>query len=127
MNVNMSSTVPIYIQIAEEIEDLILEGKLLEGEQAPSTNQLSEVYKLNPATARKGLNILVDKNILHKRRGLGMYVSDGAVKQIQMARKEGFLQKFVNELLIESRKLDIDIDEVIMMIKQQNNKIGNAE
>ncbi len=118
MDIQVDSKVPIYIQIAEFLEDLILEDKLKEEEQAPSTNQLAAYYKLNPATARKGLNILVDEQILYKKRGLGMYVSTGAVKRIKTKRKKMFVEEYIMKLIIECKKLDIDINEVIEMIKQ---------
>ncbi|MBC7959153.1 MAG: GntR family transcriptional regulator [Vallitaleaceae bacterium] len=116
MEIQVDSKVPIYIQIAQFIEDLILENKLKEEEQAPSTNQLADYYKLNPATARKGLNILVDEQILYKKRGLGMYVSTGAVKMIKTKRKKMFVEQTIMNLIEECKKLDIGIDEVIEMI-----------
>lgn len=118
MDLQIDSKTPIYVQIAEYIEDLILEGKLKEEEQAPSTNQLSAYYKLNPATARKGLNILTDENILYKKRGLGMYVSEGAAKQIKRKRKKVFVENYVLELIRECKKLEISIDEVIEIIRK---------
>lgn len=123
MEITMDSTVPIYIQIAESLEDLILEGKLDENEQAPSTNQLAEHYKLNPATARKGLNILVDKGILYKKRGLGMFVNEGATNLIRTRRKQEFADSFITKLLDECKRLDISINEVIELIKAKEGSI----
>jgi DNA-binding transcriptional regulator YhcF (GntR family) len=123
MEIITDSTVPIYIQIAESLEDLILEGKLLEETQAPSTNQLAEHYKLNPATARKGLNILVDKGILYKKRGLGMFVNEGATESIKSKRKIDFADNFITQLLSECKKLDISVDEVIQLIKAKEGSI----
>lgn len=122
MDIQVDSKVPIYIQIAGFLEDLILEDKLKEEEQAPSTNQLAAFYKLNPATARKGLNILVDDQILYKKRGLGMYVSTGAVKRIKTKRKKMFVEDYVVKLIEECKKLDIGIDEVIDMIKNMEGR-----
>ena len=68
----------IYLQICDRIETDILRGVLLEGERVPSTNELARLYTINPATAAKGLGILVDRGILYKKRGLGMFVADGA-------------------------------------------------
>ncbi|MDA3847571.1 MAG: GntR family transcriptional regulator [Vallitaleaceae bacterium] len=123
MEVIMDSTTPIYIQIAEALEDLILEDKLKEDEQAPSTNQLADHYKLNPATARKGLNILVDKQILFKKRGLGMFVSEGAKELIITKRKEDFADHFITKLLSECKKLNITVDEVIDLIKTREGSV----
>lgn len=126
MEIQADSKVPIYIQIAEQIEDLILEGKIPEETQAPSTNQLAALFKLNPATARKGLNILTEENILYKKRGLGMYVSEGAVKLIKAKRKKVFVERYVNELIRECKKLDIGIDEVIEMIKENEWRVNDG-
>ena len=80
MELKNDSTTPIYIQIAELIEDQILEGIIKEEEQVYSTNELSSLLQVNPATARKGLNLLVDEGILYKKRGVGMFVKPGATE-----------------------------------------------
>src|SRR5690606_4714742 len=69
---------PLFLQIAEQVEDSIVDGNLAEEDQAPSTNELAAFYRVNPATAAKGLNLLVDKGVLYKRRGIGMFVTQGA-------------------------------------------------
>ncbi len=106
------SNVPIYIQIAEMIEDMIINGELNEQEQLPSTNQLANRYKLNPATARKGLNILVENGHAYKKRGLGIYVSAGAVEQLKKKRKEAFLSSYIKPLVLEAKKLDVTREEI---------------
>lgn len=69
---------PLFVQIAEQIADDIAESSLAEGDRAPSTNELAAFYRINPATAAKGINMLIDDGLLTKRRGLGMFVADGA-------------------------------------------------
>ena len=81
---------PLFVQIASFVEDLIVDGSLKPGDQAPSTNQLAQFHEINPATARKGLALLVDDNVLEKRRGLGMFVTDGARERILATRREAF-------------------------------------
>ena len=81
----------IYLQICDRIETDILRGVLLEGERVPSTNELARLYTINPATAAKGLGILVDRGILYKKRGLGMFVADGAAEAIRLRRKQEFM------------------------------------
>ena len=76
----------IYLQISEMLETDILRGILLEEERVPSTNELAKLYTINPATAAKGINILVDNGILYKRRGIGMFVSAGAKEKIRERR-----------------------------------------
>jgi len=122
VKINLESTVPIYQQIAEAIEDMILSEELKSDARAPSTNELAEHYKLNPATARKGLGILVDSNILYKRRGLGMYVTDGAKEAIITKRKEGFVSNYIVTLLEECKKLNLTTDEVIKWIKESERR-----
>ena len=84
---DLSSDKSIYVQIAESIENEILLGNLKEEDQAPSTNQFAKVYQINPATAGKGLNLLVEEGILYKKRGLGMFVAEGARKKILKKRQ----------------------------------------
>src|SRR5690625_6880547 len=94
---------PLFIQIAEAIEGSILDGSLAEEEQAPSTNELSAFYRVNPATAGKGLNLLVDRGILVKRRGLGTFVAPGAQQRVRSERVEQFAQHYVDPLLTEAK------------------------
>ncbi|WIV12445.1 GntR family transcriptional regulator [Proteiniborus sp. MB09-C3] len=109
---DLSSDKSIYIQIAEIIENEILLGSLKEEEQAPSTNQFAKVYQINPATARKGLNILVDEEILYKKRGLGMFVAEGARKKILKKRQSTFFQEILPEIIREAHRLEISIEEI---------------
>lgn len=114
---DMNSDKSIYIQIAEIIENEILSGNLKEEDQAPSTNQFAKVYQINPATARKGLNILVDEEILYKKRGLGMFVSMGAREKILKKRQRAFFKEILPEVIDEAKRLEISIDELIENIR----------
>ncbi|MCC0629527.1 MULTISPECIES: GntR family transcriptional regulator [unclassified Clostridioides] len=116
MKLVLNNEEPIFIQIARAIEDEILSDGIKEEEQVPSTTELSKLYKINPATVLKGINILVDKNILYKKRGIGMFVSDGAKTIIKEARKENFKHNFVRNLLQEANKLEINRDELVDII-----------
>lgn len=109
---------PIYIQLADWLSDMIIEGAVSEGGQIPSTTEISVTYKVNPATALKGVNILVDKNILYKKRGVGMFVSEGAVKILKEERKKDFQQSFVKAMVDEAKKLGIDKKEITSMIER---------
>ena len=88
----IDDTRPIFVQIAERIEEDILAGRLAEEEQVPSTNQFAALYQINPATAAKGVNLLVDQGILYKKRGLGMYVATGARAGLLEKRREAVLR-----------------------------------
>ena len=109
---------PIFIQIAERIEDDIIEGVLLEESQVPSTNQFASFYKINPATAAKGVNLLVDEGILYKKRGIGMFVMKGARMKVMEKRKEQFFEQYVITMIQEAKKLGITIDQLTEMVRK---------
>ena len=90
---------------------------LKEDEQAPSTNQFAKIYNINPATARKGLNLLVDDGILYKKRGIGMFVSEGAKKKIIKKRQSSFYEEILPRIIEEADRLEISLDEIIEQIK----------
>jgi DNA-binding transcriptional regulator YhcF (GntR family) len=110
---------PIFQQIAERIEDDIISGTLPEESQAPSTNQFAAFYHINPATAAKGVNLLVEQGILYKKRGIGMFVSTGAKQAIIAKRQEQFYEQFVQAMLTEAKKLNIGRDQLIEMIQRK--------
>ena len=83
MHINTNSETPIFIQIAQQIEDSIFTGVFEEESKIPSTNEMSILLNINPHTVLKGMNILVEEHILYKKRGLGMFVKTGAVQQIK--------------------------------------------
>lgn len=114
---DLNSDKSIYIQIAEIIENDILLENLIEGEQAPSTNQFAKLYQINPATARKGLNLLVDEEILYKKRGLGMFVSQGARNKILRKRQRVFFQEILPQIIKEAYRLEIPKDKIINYIE----------
>lgn len=118
MNIINDPTVPIYLQIAEQIEDHILNKNILEEEQVYSTNQLARTYQINPATAAKGLNLLVDEGILCKKRGIGMFVTTGAIDYIRKKRKATFYKEYIMKMIKEGEKLNISKEEIIKMIEQ---------
>jgi len=109
---------PIFMQVREEIEDQILNDQLKEGEQAPSTNQLVNFYKINHVTVSKGITQLVDDGILYKKRGVGMFVAEGAKRKLIQKRKEAFVDDYVLRLVQEANKLEISENEIISLIKK---------
>ena len=106
----------IYLQIKEMIERDILRDILLEEERVPSTNELAKLYAINPATAAKGVNLLVDEGILYKKRGIGMFVATGAKEAIRKKRREHFFENYVKDMLTEAANLGISKEELIEMI-----------
>ena len=116
MNEILTQEKSIYIQIKEMIEDDILRDVLLEEERVPSTNELARLYAITPATAAKGVNLLVDEGILYKKRGIGMFVATGAKAQIQGKRREQFYDNYVKSLMAEAMSLGITKKELVAMI-----------
>jgi GntR family transcriptional regulator len=107
---------PIFVQIAEQIENDILSGTLPEEGQVPSTNEFAAFYRINPATAGKGVNLLVDEGILYKKRGIGMFVAEGSRAVIADKRRDRFQAEFVRPLLAEATKLGITPTQLTDMI-----------
>ncbi len=120
MNERLTEQKSIYLQISEMIETDILREILLEEEQVPSTNELARLYTINPATAAKGLGLLVDEGILYKRRGIGMFVASGARERILAKRRAAFAQAHVAPLLAEAKSLGITRRQLIDMIGEKD-------
>jgi GntR family transcriptional regulator len=118
---------PIFVQIAEQIENDIISGALIEESQVPSTNEFAAFYRINPATAGKGVNILVDEGILYKKRGVGMFVATGSRDRIVQKRRKHFEEEYLNPLLSEAHKLGISADQLATMITQSSARKGNQE
>jgi len=122
MKPEFDSEKSIFLQIAEGLEDDILQKIIDEESQVPSTNQLAAMYRINPATAAKGINLLVNEGILYKQRGIGMFVSKGATAKIRKKRKADFYDKYVIPLLEEAANLDISKNEISTMINKDREK-----
>lgn len=113
---------PLYLQIAEQLEDAIFTGAYEEETQIPSTTELSVSLQMNPATVLKGMNILVAENIIYKKRGVGMFVSAGAKERIRRKRKENFYDGYVVPLLEEAKKLGLSANEIINLIEKRGDR-----
>ncbi|WP_066295673.1 GntR family transcriptional regulator [Arthrobacter luteolus] len=109
---------PIFQQIAERIEGDVLDGVLQEEGQVPSTNEIAAFYRINPATAAKGVNLLVDQGLLYKRRGIGMFVAPGARAAVLAKRRDQFYRQYVQPLQTEARKLGIGVEELTSLIQR---------
>ena len=110
---------PIFVQLAEQIENDILSGALAEETQVPSTNEFAAFHRINPATAGKGVNLLVDAGILYKKRGIGMFVAEGSRARIVGARRQQFATEYLEPLLAEAEKLEISREQLAGMITNQ--------
>ena len=126
MRGELSDQALIYLQIAQMIEDDILRGVYREEEQVPSTNELARGYNINPATAAKGINLLVDAGILYKKRGIGMFVVRGAEDKVRAKRKAAFFDQYVKPLVKEGKSLGLTVEELTAMLTMAHGK-GESE
>ena len=113
---------PIYRQIADQIKADILRGTLHEEEQVMSTNQYAAFYRINPATAAKGFQQLVDEGVLYKKRGIGMFVSSGARDQLRAQHRDRFFAEVIEPMVIEARTIGIPLGEIIRRLQQLENE-----
>ena len=118
MQIDFDSERTIFQQIADGLEDAILSGVFPEGSQIPSITEFSVTYKINPATALKGINLLVDENIVYKKRGLGMFVTEGAAEKLRQKRKESFYENFIKAMVEEAKRLEISREELKAMMER---------
>ena len=118
MKIDFDDERPIFLQIAENIEDAILSGAFPEETQIPSTTEISVTYKINPATALKGMNMLVYTGIIYKKRGVGMFVSEGAANRLMEKRKDQFYEAYVLKMLDEAKRLNVTKNDMIQMIER---------
>lgn len=109
---------PIYVQIADWLENEILCGNIVSDEKIYSQYQLAEMFNINPATAAKGLNILASENILYKKRGLGMFVSLDARDVIREKRKTQTLKTLILNLVMEAKRLELEEKEILDMVSK---------
>ncbi|MFG5464996.1 GntR family transcriptional regulator [Enterococcus faecalis] len=118
MEFNFSGEKPLFQQVADQIAEGIFNGAYLEGEQIPSTTEISKSYQINPATVLKGRNLLVERQLIEKKRGIGMFVLPGAQERVRSARKEEFLNKEVLEVVAEAKKLGITAEQLKQLIER---------
>lgn len=112
------SSDPLFLQIRQHIEDMILSGQLAPDEQVPSSTQMVKFFQVNHLTVLKGMNLLVDEGIIYKRRGVGMFVSADARERIRQSRRDGFVSAFVLPLVREARRLGIARGELSSIVSQ---------
>jgi len=118
----LDESLPIFQQIAQIIRNNIIEGIVMEGERVPSENELSSFYNINRATVRKGLQTLADEEIIYKKRGIGMFVVEGAKEKLLNERKKQYKKEYIRPLLEEGNRLGISVDKVIELIKEEDEK-----
>ena len=122
MQLKMDGEKPIFQQFAEELEDDILKGIFEEESQIPSTTEVSIKFKINPATANRGVNLLVDEGIIYKKRGIGMFVATGAREKIITKRRNAFYNSYIQPLLVEAKNLNLTKDDLTSIIERGYQK-----
>jgi GntR family transcriptional regulator len=118
---------PLFVGVAERLAAEIADGGLAEGERVPSTNELAAYYRINPATAAKGINMLADDGLLEKRRGIGMFVAAGARATLLARRRSEFTTRYIDPLLTEAGRLGINVDELVVLINESSGERASAE
>ncbi|GAA4809648.1 GntR family transcriptional regulator [Marinicella pacifica] len=118
MSHNWNDSQPIYLQLADQIKDMILNGDVAAGDALPSVRQLAMDYQVNPITVSKSYQILVDDNLVSKKRGLGMFVSDQAQVILQQQQRQDFIQKQWPHVLQKIEQLNIDTDALIKSLEK---------
>ena len=109
---------PIFLQLAEQLEDGILSGAYPEGSQVPSITEYAATYKINPATALKGINLLVNAGLLYKKRGIGMFVAEGARENLRRQRSERFYHDYVEKLVHEAKGLGLTLEQLLDLVRR---------
>ncbi|MCW8869271.1 MAG: GntR family transcriptional regulator [Proteobacteria bacterium] len=123
MSYHWNDSQPIYLQLANEIKDMILNGDVSVGEALPSVRQLAVDYQVNPITVSKSYQILVDEELVEKKRGLGMFVSDNAKRILQQQQRQDFINHQWPQVISKIEQLNIDTDTLIKSLQ----KIGRIE
>ena len=118
---SFNDTEPLFLQIAQWLEDKIVTGQFQTDEQIPSTTELSQILKINPATVRKGVTLLVEKGLVYKKRGMGMFVAENAAENVRDERRVKFYDDYIAPLFEEAKRLGISRADLIEMLK------GDAE
>jgi DNA-binding transcriptional regulator YhcF (GntR family) len=109
---------PLFLQIRAQLADEIADGTLAEGDRVPSSNEFAAYHRINPATAAKGINVLIDEGLLEKRRGIGMFVAAGARDRLLAVRRQHFAEQYVEPMITEGRRLGLDADALVSLVQE---------
>lgn len=126
MQVHWDDTQPIYLQLRDKVQNMILDGSIDEGEALPSVRAISAEYKLNPITVSKAYQLLVESELAEKRRGLGMFVTEGAKEKLLKEEREQFLTVEWPALLRKMERLQISLEDLVIAAKNADSKQGES-
>lgn len=113
MQISWNNKEPIYLQLRDKLVEMILDGVLSEGEALPSVRQISSEQRINPITVSKAFQILVDDQLVEKKRGLGMYVVSGATEKLKLREREQFLEQEWPDILERIKRLGLEVDQLV--------------
>ena len=113
MDPNWNDSQPIYRQLRDRVVEMILEGVLGDGDALPSVRNVAADYRLNPLTVLKGYQELVDEGLVEKRRGRGMFVRDGARKNLLAGERELFIEEQWPNVIATIRRLGLDLSDLM--------------
>jgi len=117
MDAAWNTTEPIYIQLKDRILEMMLDGTLKDGDSLPSVRQVAADYQINPLTVLKAYQLLVDQELVEKRRGLGMFVREDAGKKLASSERQRFLQEEWPLIVERIKRLDLDVETLLKQIK----------
>lgn len=112
---------PIYRQLRDRVVAMILEGVLGDGDALPSVRNVAAEYRLNPLTVLKGYQELVDEGLVEKKRGRGMFVTDGARKQLLKDERQRFLDKEWPQVAATIERLGLDAGELLSGLEKTDD------
>ena len=122
MSAHWNDSQPIYWQLKERTIAMILDGTLGEGDALPSVRTVAADFQLNPITVSKSYQTLVDDGLVEKRRGLGMFVCDGAFKQLMASEREKFMLEEWPATIGRIQKLGLDIDQLLHELRESEKQ-----
>ena len=122
MSITWNDNAPIYRQLRDRVVAMILDGVLKPGDALPSVRQVAADFQLNPITVSKGYQELVDENLVEKRRGLGMYVSNGARAALMKSERERFLREEWPALFARIQRMNLDLSTLIKNAENTGEK-----
>jgi len=126
MDPKWNEDLPIYRQLRDRVVEMILEGVLGDGDALPSVRNVAAEYRLNPLTVLKGYQELVDEGLVEKKRGRGMFINDGARKQLLKDERQRFLDKEWPDVVATIARLGLDTDSLLKAVPEPRDK-GDKE
>jgi GntR family transcriptional regulator len=122
MTVTWNDNAPIYRQLKERIVVMMLEGQLKPGDALPSVRQIAADYQLNPITVSRAYQELADETLVEKRRGLGMYVTEGATGKLLASERERFLREEWPAMVERIQRLGLRVEELLKRAAAQEKE-----